>query len=371
MITGSELNKLGKKFCILTTSDCIHPMHNGSVYKEGLNILHFELEFNKLNCQEEKNEKTYDKYGLYFCDINHIQCWPPCYPDPIYGDRIMNYIYDVVIPDDARIIIGKYNCDSEDDNIIVNDGDGYGHCDGNGDCYGDGHGDCHNDCDIVNAWRLDENMYKTDKMILSNKRRLWTDEYCCRIMVMHHFWSLKYVENQTEELCRLAVKYDSLAIQYVKNINHTLCKILLDENSYILPWIYEYYYKCIDYNLDNILEICNIAINKNPYLIQFIFETFANIIDKNNKYQILILAIKKDYNILKLFNIGNDIKLCESIVQINGLALQYIENPNIDICKYAVKQNGLALQYIENQTKELCELAIKQNTNAQLFCKNK
>ena len=342
IISGEELNKLGKKYCILTTNCNIH---NEYEYKEGLNVL--DLEFNKLNSEEEINDLTYDKYGLYFCDINNIQHWPPCH----YDNQIMYYIYDVIIPDDAKVIIGK------------------------------------NKSHIEFAWRIVK-INKTNKMILSNKRKLWSDNYCCNIMVKNHYWALKYVENQTEDIIKNAIKNDSLSIQFVNNINHELCKVLVNENGNILNWLYYNYYNYHNYNVtkmninidklhyqNDILELAKIAVKQNPYMIQFIFETFGDIIQINDKYEIYKLAIKENCNILKYIsnidNYNNDIELCKTLITVNGLSLKYIEKQTFELCHLAVKQNGNSLEFVkpELMTKELCHLAVQQNGDALEFVK--
>ena len=342
IISGEELNKLGKKYCILTTNCNIH---NEYEYKEGLNVL--DLEFNKLNSEEEINDLTYDKYGLYFCDINNIQHWPPCH----YDNQIMYYIYDVIIPDDAKVIIGK------------------------------------NKSHIEFAWRIVK-INKTNKMILSNKRKLWSDNYCCNIMVKNHYWALKYVENQTEDIIKNAIKNDSLSIQFVNNINHELCKVLVNENGNILNWLYYNYYNYHNYNVtkmninidklhyqNDILELAKIAVNQNPYMIQFIFETFGDIIQINDKYEIYKLAIKENCNILKYIsnidNYNNDIELCKTLITVNGLSLKYIDKQTFELCYLAVKQNGNALEFVkpELMTKELCHLSVQQNGDALEFVK--
>ena len=64
----------------LTTEDCIH---NGYKYEEGLNVL---------------NEKICGNGGLYFCRKEDFVKWID------YSDKIMYWIWDVVVPDDAKIV---------------------------------------------------------------------------------------------------------------------------------------------------------------------------------------------------------------------------------------------------------------------------
>jgi hypothetical protein len=84
--------------------------------------------------------------------------------------------------------------------------------------------------------------------------------------------------------------------------------------------------------------------------------------------------------------------LCAHAVSLNGLVLEFIDEPNHEICRIAVNQNphalkfvrrqtfelchsavsvdGLTIQYVNEQTNELCLTAVKQNPVAFMFIRN-
>ena len=135
----------------LTTEDCIH---NGYKYEEGLNVLNGPFD----------NQKVCNKGGLYFCRKEYAGKWVD------YNDKIMHWIWDVVVPDEAKI-------------VDMND------------------------------------KLKTDKFILSNKRSIWLDQEICKLAVKQDGYALRYVEYQTEEICKLAVQEIGCALYHVKESN--------------------------------------------------------------------------------------------------------------------------------------------------------
>jgi hypothetical protein len=87
-ISGSEFNKMffGVGMIKLTTKDCCH---NGFMFKEGMND--DTMNFN--------HDKVCTKDGLYFCNIKDGFDWLS------YEDKVMYWVWDVEIPDDAKVII--------------------------------------------------------------------------------------------------------------------------------------------------------------------------------------------------------------------------------------------------------------------------
>jgi hypothetical protein len=95
-MTGSEFNeKYGdKEYFKLTCEDNVH---NGFTFKEGLNedVLEFDP------------APTCMPGGLYFTDRDNIITWVE------YGYKVMHWVWDVSIPDDAKVVVmdNKAKCD--------------------------------------------------------------------------------------------------------------------------------------------------------------------------------------------------------------------------------------------------------------------
>lgn len=68
--------------------------------------------------------------------------------------------------------------------------------------------------------------------------------------------------------------------------------------------------------------------------------------------------------------IWEDVKICLTVMKINGYALQYVKNQTEEICKVAVSNHHNALQFVKEQTDEICMIAIKKN-GGQLIHVNK
>ena len=139
MISGAEFNQFNKGtgFVKLTNKDCIH---NGLEFKEGLNedILEFD------------SSEECVPGGLYFCKYKKFGDW-------IQYRANIEYIWDVDIPDDAKVMTMDYKI-------------------------------------------------KCDKFILSNKRSIWNDKIICTELVSQNGNFLCYVNNQTNKLCLEAIK---------------------------------------------------------------------------------------------------------------------------------------------------------------------
>jgi len=64
-------------------------------------------------------------------------------------------------------------------------------------------------------------------------------------------------------------------------------------------------------------------------------------------------------------------QICEIAINQNGMAIRYVKAPTPQLCKLAVKRNGFALSYIDeqNQTDEICEMAVQQQGFALRYVK--
>lgn len=199
VISGKEFNeKYKEKYVKLINKE---NNHNGYKYGPGLNTL--DGPFNPRHvCR---------KGGLYFCQEDDIGRWIE------YGTGTMEYVCDVVIPDDAKVLVM-------------------------------------------------ENKLKTDKFELTNKRNIWTDEEYCKKAVKEDGMYLKYVTNQTEEICEIAIKNVIDAFEYVEYKTDHLYKIAVEDNGMLLEFIE-----------DQTEEICELAVKNNPRAIDFIKSDYVRI----------------------------------------------------------------------------------------------
>ena len=60
---------------------------------------------------------------------------------------------------------------------------------------------------------------KTDKFILTNKRKIWYNYEMCKLDISKNCLFLRFVklELMTDEICKLAVKQNGLSLYCVKN----------------------------------------------------------------------------------------------------------------------------------------------------------
>lgn len=168
MISGKEFNEKckGIKFVKLTNSRC---RANEVNLKEGLN----ESSFNT-------NPAPGKRYGGF--SIHKFDDFGSNIFDMTKGE-LMEYMWDVEIPDDANV---KRSV-------------------------------------IRTAY--------FDKIILSNKRYIWDNNELCLEAVKKNYASLQYVKNQTESLCLEAVKSNPYALSYVENKTDKILEEVLKHDS--------------------------------------------------------------------------------------------------------------------------------------------
>ena len=147
--------------------------HHGLQYKDGLN--------EDIIPFSSKGECT--SGGIYFTDEKNIEKWIHC-----CNDSIVKWIREVQIPNDAKIYIEK-------------------------------------------------NKYKTDKIILNERKLFWEIEKLCKLAVQQNGYVLKYIKIQTEEICKLAVQEYGLALKYVKIQTEEICKLAVQQNEYALEFV--------------------------------------------------------------------------------------------------------------------------------------
>ena len=165
-----------------------------------------------LNCLNGafNNEKVCGSGGLYFCRKEDIGEWVE------YNNKLMHYIWDVELCEDSKIV-------DMDDKL------------------------------------------KTNKFILSNKRKIWDNEEICKLVIQNNYKALQYVppELMTEELCKLAIQQNWSALQYVKVQTEELCKLAVQQNwsalQFVKPELMSY-------------EICKLAIQQSAFALCYVKE---------------------------------------------------------------------------------------------------
>lgn len=79
-------------------------------------------------------------------------------------------------------------------------------------------------------------------------------------------------------------------------------------------------------------ELCEKAIKANPLALQYIPANFKTI------------------------------ELCTIAVEIDGMALQFVDNQSVDICIAAVSNNPKSITYAKYQTDDICSIALNKNS---------
>ena len=209
MLTGYEFNEKNKEktFVKLTNKLCIH---NNFEYKEGLNedILLFDP------------YKKCGAGGLYFCEINYLHLW-------IEYCGIMEYVWNVTIPEDAKI--------------------------------------------------------KCNKFVIQNKQCIWDNYDLCLELIKQNGLNLKYIKEQTNKICLEAVKQNGHALQYVKEQTNELCLKAVKQNGYSLKYVKNQTDEicleavkqngyALEYVKDQTNEICLEAVKQNGNVLQYVKE---------------------------------------------------------------------------------------------------
>lgn len=92
---------------------------------------------------------------------------------------------------------------------------------------------------------------------------------------------------------------------------------------------------------------------------------YCTVKSKNVYLKCLKYNSKYAKNLMEEFNTSVD-----EILDINGMALKYVDNPSHSQIVKALNQNGKAILYVKDQTPEYCLLAVKQNSLALRYVKN-
>jgi hypothetical protein len=171
---------------------------------------------------------------------------------------------------------------------------------------------------------ISNDKYKTNKLILSERKLIWNDERMCEIAIKQSKIMLCCIKQQENEICKITVKQDGHMLEFVKNQTDEICKIAVAQNGRALRHV-----------IKQTEEICIIAVHENGFALEY---------------------VKKQTE-----------EICKFAVAQNGFVLAAVINQTDDICEIAVRQTCYALYYVKNKTKEIYEYASKQNKDIKIY----
>ena len=108
---------------------------------------------------------------------------------------------------------------------------------------------------------VEEDKFKADKLILGEKKDIWSDEKICELIVSRNGRMLKYVKEPTEKICELAVSQYGLALQYVKKQTEKICELAVFRSGSALQYVKEQTEK-----------ICELAVSQNGLALEYVKE---------------------------------------------------------------------------------------------------
>jgi len=127
------------------------------------------------------------------------------------------------------------------------------------------------DADVYMDRRTDKK-YIANKLIVSEKKVINTDNDICAIILEQDPEYLQFVKNPTEEMCLNAVKKDPFCLQYVKNQTEKICIAAVKLEPHRLEYVNDQTY-----------EICRIAVELDPTTLKYV---------KNKTLRLCYLAAK-------------------------------------------------------------------------------
>jgi phage regulator Rha-like protein len=198
--------------------------------------------------------------GIYFCQYNKISIWIQ------YNETLCINYRIVTIPDDALVYIER-------------------------------------------------DKYKANKMILSEKKDIRSDERICKTLYTRGINPIYGVIDQTEGICKMAVTENAMALKYIGKQTEEICKIAVAQYGLTICYVKE-----------QTEEICKIAVAQHGEALRYV---------KNQTDEICKIAVAR-----------------------NGYTLVYVKDQTDEICKLAVTQDAYALVYVKNQTDEISRLAL-------------
>ena len=390
VISGGAFNKYNSKRLVkVTNKECVH---NNFIFKKGLIIDTVEFNPDK------------DCSGIYFVTIDRLFNWIK------YNGKLMYYIWDVIIPDDALVCLDDYNKFKADKIILHNKDFIYNtekphlpyikqnnlkniviagsefnkfnterfvkltnkKCVHNNFVFKNGLNINTIGFSSINRWYqyIDKDMYyiwnviipddalvcinlnilKTNKIILQNKQAIHDQEKLCIEATTYNCDVIKCIKNKTLKVCLGTVKRNGYALEYIDEQTEEICLAAVKEDGLSLEYV--------ENQTD---EICISAVKENGVVLEYV---------NNQTDEICLAAVKQDGWALEYVKNQTE-ELCLAAVKQYGRALQYVENQTDEICHIAVKNYGEALKYVNNQTEELCLAAVKKCCLSLRYVKNK
>jgi len=227
---------------------------------------------------------------------------------------------------------------------------------------------------------VEEHSYKSDKIILSNRKTLkemevWDNIDMCRELVKKekdlvrfvkcfdedeyltflavHPHCIKHIpeDKQTETIGMAVVCQKGNFLEHVKKQNLDICKIAIEKNIK--------QFKNCQYQDE---EMCIQAVKTDGMLLELV---------KEQTEEICIEAVKQNYNAIKFVKVQTP-EICEAAFKKNFRAFPHIEHKTEKMIKHALSQNGMLIEFVkpEDQTPEYCQIAIKRSFRAIEFAEH-
>mgnify|MGYP005988838859 CR=1 FL=1 len=290
LITGKQFNtKYPNAHVVKLTNDT--NLHNDFQYTSGLNVLK----------QQFCEDYVCGPGGLYCCFKEYFTEWV------VYNGMHMKNIWDVLIPDDAKV-------------IVMN------------------------------------NKIKVDRFILSNQELVFNEKLCL-YGIEKDLGYAAYIpeESFTHKICIKILGMGEYSLEYIpkKLWTKKLCVYAAKNNIYASKYIPEHLFN---------KELCYLMVKKWGYSVE-------DIPNEMLTYSIYLTAVISCGMVLA--NIPKPIiteELCIEAVKQNSDAFEFVpeEFMSYKLCLNTVCHDGTGLCYIPPEliTKDLCFMAVRQNCDA-------
>ena len=355
-ISGKKAKEIfnGVPLVKLTNGSCVH---NGMKFVEGCNV--------------DRNvfdpTRTCGPDGLYFCKQDDIMMWLD------YGYDSMVYMWDVELPDDARVVI--YDDKLKSDKFILSNKKPISHH-----LYIKIMGMIEEDTksqvvfDFINE--LPSAIIPSDDMQMIYQTILNHDPSSIQFLPEDMF---------TYEVCLYAAKNYTCAYEYIKNhyLSHEILFECVKKNNILycdLPdgyistemsqWmfrqdVYNYEllpdeHKTLDMTIKYLTECSPLGPRRNPEINDYVPYKF-----ENHPEVILKMIHNNGMHLQNLNYFEKTDIICRLAIKSNGMAIEFVPLPLVDfyMCYDAVNENVQAYQFVPDcfRNQELKEMMIKKS----------
>lgn len=315
----------------LTNESC---NHNGFQFKEGLNV----------DTNAFKHDMECGPDGLYFCREYDADNWLD------YRESEMKYVWDVVIPDDARVVI--YDKKIKADKFILR-----------------------NKREIINV------------IISKIRRMIYTNvPYSEVLRTIEHFNdNVKYSSEMMKVIIEIMeiypMAFEQLKDEYKTSVVCDIASKTIKNAYYHMPKNMEsnemIIMQCLSLNSQIFCDIpdefktsaiCSMAFDADVYAYSFIPEAYRTI-EMSKTY---IYVTHDTYFIPQEHK--NDQSIINKVIEINPSELKniYYKNITSELCKLAISRDGSSMQYIPFALQDVIteEMALKAITiDSEIFWK--